>query len=1120
MIACPSCGFEAPDDFAFCPKCATALSAAPPIAEERKVVTTLFCDVVSFTAMCEAADPEDVDAILRRYHAAAREVIESYGGTVEKFIGDAVVGVFGVPAAHEDDPERAVRAGLRLIEAMEGMTRPDGSPLQVRIGINTGEALVRLDVDPASGRGFLTGDAVNTAARLQSVAPPEGVAVGSLTHELTFRVIEYEELPPVAAKGKAEPVLAWQARAPLARLGIDASATDLTPLVGREMELSYLAAVFDKAMAQSTPQIALIVGEPGIGKSRLVRELFAYVDGLPELVTWRQGYCPPFGEDITYWALAEIVKGHAGIRDTDQYEAVDVKLEAVLPSGPDREWFRQRLRALLGLTAPEAAREENFTAWLRFFEDMAARGPTVLVFEDLHWADQALLAFLEHLTTHVASVPLLILGTARPELFEREPGFAASAGVNRIGLGPLSPAETARLVAGLLGQSDDRAKAVGEVVRRCDGNPFYAEQSVRLLSDTTLDALLPDSVQAVIAARLDTLPAEQKTLLGDAAVVGSVFWDGAVAALEAREPPDLDDTLSALLERKLIRRIRESSMEGEREFAFVHALARDVAYAQLPRTSRAVRHVAAAAWLESKARGRVEDLADVLAYHYATALELARAAAQTEQAAELEQPALRFLSLAGERALGLDTTAALGAFERALALAPPGHPGRPEALARFGEAALQAGRFAQAAEALEEAIATFRARGDLAAATRASSTLSSVLSLLGDPRWSEVPAEALALLEPLPPGPELVGALTEVAVTELFRGRSEAAVGYAERALTLAEKLGLDRSPRALGFRGLARSYLGDPEGLEDMREAIELATQAGQGREVALLHNNLGWALCGFEGPGAALEVQRAGIAFAQARGLTEMVDGITADTLDSLFDSGEPEVALAVAAGLAERLEASEAVLDLVHARATQARVLALRGQTAQAAGWLDWLESGSRGTHDQQIVIMGLGASVLARAGLGQDEAAAALLAEIEGYPGARENTYYPAYLPAMVRTALRIGNRELAVRLASGYEPRYPYAEHALVAANAALAEARGDLEDAAQAYAEAANRWERFGVVPEQAYALLGQGRCLLGLAGPSEAAHVLNRAHAIFHALGAAPALAETDALLQKVSSA
>ena len=532
MIACPGCGFQAPHDSAFCSKCGTKLVAPPPVAEERKTVTTLFCDLVAFTAMSESADPEDVDAILRQYHAAARKVIESHGGTVEKFIGDAVVGVFGVPAVHEDDPERGVRAGLRIIEALEGMTRPDGSQLEARVGVNTGEALVRLDVDPTSGRGFLAGDAVNVAARLEAAAPPGGVAAGALTHELTARVIEYEQLPSVAAKGKAEPVPAWHALAALARRGIDARTGDLTPLVGREAELSYLSAIFDKAMAQSTPQLALIVGEPGIGKSRLVRELSALVDARPQMITWRQGYCPPFGESISYWALAEIVKGHAGIHDTDDASAVEAKLEAVLPSGPDREWFRQRLGALLGLAAPDASREENFAAWLRFFEDVAAGRPTVLVFEDLHWADEALLAFLEHLTTHVASVPLMIVETTRPELFERYPSFARGGRLNRLQLEPLSAAETTRLVAGLLGESDDRAGVIGRVVERCDGNPFYAEQSVRLLSDTEMDAQVPDSVHAVIAARLDALTAEQKALLADAAVVGSVFWDGVLTAME------------------------------------------------------------------------------------------------------------------------------------------------------------------------------------------------------------------------------------------------------------------------------------------------------------------------------------------------------------------------------------------------------------------------------------------------------------------------------------------------------------------------------------------------------------------------------------------------------------
>ena len=378
----------------------------------------------------------------------------------------------------------------------------------------------------------------------------------------------------------------------------------------------------------------------------------------------------------------------------------------------------------------------------------------------------------------------------------------------------------------------------------------------------------PDSIQALIAARLDTLGPGTKSVLADAAVVGKVFWAGAIAAMGERDPADVTETLHELSRKELVRPSRRSSMEGEAECAFWHVLTRDVAYAQLPRASRAARHVAAAAWIESKAPERVEDLADVLAYHYGTALELERAAGQTARADALEEPAFKFLTLAGERALGLDTTAAMGNLERALALARPGHPERPEALDRFGEAALHAGRYAEAAAALEEAIASFRARGDLAAGARAMATLGIVLSQLGDPRARTLPVEALAILEPLPPGPSLVSVLTEVAAAEAVHGRPEAAIRAAERAVALAAMLGLARPARALGFRGLARCNLGDPEGLEDMREAITLATRAGQGREVALLHIHLSWSLLSFEGPVASLAMLRAGRALAQARG------------------------------------------------------------------------------------------------------------------------------------------------------------------------------------------------------------------------------------------------------------
>ncbi len=319
MQACASCGTENTDTSKFCNECGTPLDAAPirPVAEERKVVTSLFCDLVGFTAASEHADPEDVDRMLADYFAMARAQIESYGGVVEKFIGDAVVGVFGVPAAHEDDPERAVRAGLRIAELCDVLEGVDGAPLRLRIGINTGEALVRLGVPAASGEGFLTGDAVNTAARIQSVAPEMGVAVGLATYAATAKVFEYEELEPATLKGKSEPVRVFHAKNALARFGADLTRTHDTPFIGREIDLALLKGILDKTLAATSPQLVTVVGEPGLGKSRLVAELGAYIDSVPELITWRQGRCLPYGEGITFWGLGENREGprrHPGIR--------------------------------------------------------------------------------------------------------------------------------------------------------------------------------------------------------------------------------------------------------------------------------------------------------------------------------------------------------------------------------------------------------------------------------------------------------------------------------------------------------------------------------------------------------------------------------------------------------------------------------------------------------------------------------------------------------------------------------------------------------------------------------------------------------------------------------------
>jgi class 3 adenylate cyclase/tetratricopeptide (TPR) repeat protein len=1120
MIACASCGYEAPDDFAFCPKCGGALTAPPAAIEERKVVTTLFCDLVGFTAMSERADPEDIEAVLRAYHEAARKVIESHGGSIEKFIGDAVVGVFGVPAAHEDDAERAVRAGLRILEALEGVTRPDGSPLQARCGVNTGEALVRLDVDPASGRGFLTGDAVNTAARLQAASPPGAVAVGALTHELTSRVIVYDDLPAVTAKGKTQPVAVWLATGSIARRGLDPRAGDLTPLVGRQVELSYVTAVFDQVCEQSAPQFVLLVGEPGIGKSRLVREFFRLVDERPRMTTWRQGYCPPFGEDITFRALAEIIRGHAGIRDTDRPEVIEAKLEAVLPSGADSDWFRQRLRALLGLAAPGASREENFTAWLRFFEEMAAARPTVLVFEDLHWADAALLAFLEHLATHLSSVPLLIVGTSRPDLFERDPAFASGGSVVRIPLGPLSSAETARLVTGLLAEHSGRTRAVDELVRLCDGNPFYAEQSARLLVDTSHETSLPDSVQAVIAARMDKLPPGEKAVLADASVVGSVFWDGALAAMQQREPQELEATLSGLLERRLVRRIRESSIEGDREFAFVHALARDVVYQQLPRRARARRHGAVACWLEVKSTGHSEDLAELLAHHYSTAYKLARAAGASDLAVQMEEPALRFLTLAGDRTVNLDLRAAERWYVAALGLAAGDSPEHARIELKLGEAALWSGRCAEAAERLQRAAIALRAAGDVRGAAIALVRQARAREALSDlPEDVEsIYVEASALLDGDGPSNALVTVLTEWGRELENAWRLDDAVAIFERALEVACELGVPEPALALSLRASIRGYRGDVRFLDDYRRALAIAEMQGLGVERMRILSNYALDICLIEGPQRSLEEFERFFDFCTSRGL-------------AIGYGRETQISVLIAAGRWDDVlrGAVEIELDFAEQGGNPSNILFVRLMRQLVAWWrglgqdvvenprLDEEELAHatvRADACWRLIVAGIVATCR------RSETARRLFETALAVAPSESDAMLYLVLPEAVRAALGCGDAGLAERLGGLAKGPLPAVQDAVASIDALCRESRGEHDSAASCFADAAARWHDFGVPYEEAQALLGQGRCLAALGRAPEAAAPLAKAREIFARLGARPALEETDEWLMKADSA
>jgi len=464
--------------------CGAALApTADPTREERKVVTVLFCDLVGFTAKAEQLDPEEVRAVLRPYHDRVRSELERHGGTVEKFIGDAVMALFGAPTAHEDDPERAVRAAL----AIRDFAVEEG--LELRVGITTGEALVSLGASTSEGEGMASGDVVNTAARLQSAAPVNGILADETTYRATRTAIEFAEAPAVDAKGKTEPISVWEATEAHSRFGVDVTHHARAELVGREQELGFLRDGFLRARSTRTPQLVTLVAVPGMGKSRLVYELMRIVDSDSELVTWRQGRCLAYGDGVAFWALAEVVKAQAGISERhtedEAAERLHAAVEDAIDDANDVRWVESHLRPLVGLEADTGLggdrRGEAFAAWRRFLEALAEQRPLVLVLEDLHWADDGLLDFVDELVDWLSGVPLLVVCSARPELLERRPGWGGGKlNASTIGLSPLSSDQTALLISHVLERSLLPAEIQQALLERSEGNPLYAEQFAQL----------------------------------------------------------------------------------------------------------------------------------------------------------------------------------------------------------------------------------------------------------------------------------------------------------------------------------------------------------------------------------------------------------------------------------------------------------------------------------------------------------------------------------------------------------------------------------------------------------------------------------------------------------------
>jgi class 3 adenylate cyclase len=810
------------------------LEVAPPSAgEERKVVTCLFCDLVGFTARAESLDPEDVRALLAPYHARVRAELERHGGTVEKFIGDAVMAVFGAPAAHEDDPERAVRAAL----AIRDSARAQG--VELRIGIATGEALVALGARSAEGEGMVSGDVVNTAARLQSAAPVYGVLVGETTYRATRRAIDYREVEPVAAKGKAEPVAAWVAAEARARFGTEVLDHAAGGLVGRERELDVLCSALERVRIERSSQLVTLVGVPGIGKSRLVHELSRIADADPELITWRQGRCLAYGDGVTFWALAEIVKAQAGILEGDTDAAADGKLHSmvadVLTDPNEAAWIEARLRPLAGLEAEaEIAgdrRGESFAAWRRFFEALADQRTLIAVFEDLQWADEGLLDFLDELADWAGGVPLLLLCTARPELLSRRPAWGGGKlNATTVALAPLSDAETALLIAHVLERSVLPADTQRNLLARAEGNPLYAEQFAHLYAERgSAEALpLPENLQGIVEARLDALPSLEKALLQDASVLGKVFWSGSLQ-------PDSDALLRELTRKGFVRRQTRSSVAGEDEYAFAHVLVRDVAYGQIPRMDRSRKHRLVAEWIESL--GRADDHAEMVAHHWRSALELARASG-TDDEKLVERTRFAFRD-AGDRATALNAYAAAAEYyAEALPLWPPDDSERADLLFRRARA-LHLASDDLREKALEEARDSLIAAGASAQAGEAAAFLARIAWYRGA---REDSLRHLTFAEDLvaaaPPSAAKAHVLATSARQRTLAGDTDLGEQLAREAVTMAEELDLpELSAHAHATIGTAQVSRG-VGGREELERGLEIAVAVNSPEQAGILIN------------------------------------------------------------------------------------------------------------------------------------------------------------------------------------------------------------------------------------------------------------------------------------------
>src|SRR5918994_3472413 len=685
-MTCASCGTENPAGARFCMSCGAALerrcpscgtpaqpAVTPPapartgaeaLPEERRQVTVLFADLSGYTAFAERMDPEAVKSLVDRALLRLGHEVERYGGTVDKYIGDNVMALFGAPVAHEDDAERAVRAGLGMQAAMAEVNDglPDGAHFALRVGVNTGEVLAGAVGDAYT----VVGDTVNVASRLQTAARPGSVTVGERTMRSTDAAVRYDELEPLELKGKAERVPAWEAVGLIAEHSVRRVApASESPLVGRRQELGALDSLYERVVREGTSHLVTVVGEAGVGKSRLLREFERSLAEHPSAPTFRTGRCLPYGSGIVFWALGEVLRAECGIVETDSSEEAWQKLRSYvteLMGKPSTHADREAalIGRLLGVDVPaelapeeddpERMREAFLSALRRAIEAIATRRPFVIAFEDIHWADDGMLDAIEHLAQWVRA-PLMLVCLARDELLDRRPSWGGGRrSATQLLLSPLSDDHSRALVRALL---PGGAEVVPAVAERSGGNPLFAEEMARRIAEegTIQAAELPDTVQAVLAARLDSLEPFERQLVQQASVMGRTFPEGALAGVARAEGHDLGRALMSLQEKDVLAPAADGPFGGERELAFKHVLIRDVAYGMLPKAVRSRKHFEVGTFIEERAGDRTDEVVALLAEHYGRAAALGRESGVPQQELDsMRARALRFLEEAGDAA--------------------------------------------------------------------------------------------------------------------------------------------------------------------------------------------------------------------------------------------------------------------------------------------------------------------------------------------------------------------------------------------------------------------------------------------------------------------------------------